>query len=69
MRKAEARRLLLRHLDVEQGRLGIIEGKGRKDRLIPLPPELVDEILMLAVSESLGPRRPPLVRDQGQPVR
>jgi hypothetical protein len=55
LRKAEARRLQLRHLDVEQSRLRIIEGKGRKDRLIPLPPALLEEILTLAVHESLGP--------------
>jgi integrase len=55
LRKSEARRLRLRHLDVEQGRLRVIEGKGRKDRLIPLPPALVDEILALALGEGLGP--------------
>src|SRR5262252_5856717 len=36
LRKGEARRLRLRHVDVEQSRLVIVEGKGGKDRVVPV---------------------------------
>jgi len=54
LRKGEARRLQLRHLDVEQSRLVILEGKGGKDRVIPIPPDLVEQLVALAIRDGIG---------------
>ena len=54
LRKGEARRLQLRHVDVEQSRLVVLEGKGAKDRVIPIPPDLVEQLLALAIREGIG---------------
>jgi site-specific recombinase XerD len=54
-RKGEARRLQLRNVDVEQSRLLIVEGKGGKDRVIPVAPDLVEQLLGLAIREGLQP--------------
>jgi len=55
LRKGEARRLQLRDVDVEQSRLLILEGKGGKDRVIPIAPDLVEELLGLAIRDGIGP--------------
>ena len=55
LRKGEARRLRLRHLDVEQSRLTVLEGKGGKDRMIPVAPDLIEELVALAIREGIHP--------------
>jgi site-specific recombinase XerC len=68
LRKAEARQLRLRHLDVEQCRLRNIEGKGRKDRLIPSRPTSSKRFSASPSAGASGPETT-LVCDQGQPIR
>ena len=55
LRKGEARRLQFRHVDVEQSRLIVLEGKGAKDRVIPIPPDLVEQLVTLAIREGIRP--------------
>ena len=55
LRKGEARRLQLRSVDIEQSRLLIVEGKGGKDRVIPIAADLVEQLLGLAIRDGLQP--------------
>jgi len=53
--RVEARRLQIRNVDVEQSRLFILEGKGAKDRVIPIAPDLVEQLVALAIFDGLRP--------------
>ena len=55
LRKGEARRLKLLNVDVEQSRLVVLEGKGGKDRMIPIAADLVEELLGLAIRDGIKP--------------
>ncbi len=55
LRKGEARRLQLRRIDVEQSRLVILEGKGGKDRVVPIASDLVEELVAIAIREGIHP--------------
>jgi len=55
LRKGEARRLKLRNVDVEQSRLIVLQGKGCKDRVIPIASDLVEELVALAIRDGIRP--------------
>src|SRR5262249_24043927 len=55
LRKGEARHLQLRHVDVEQSRLVILEGRAARIAYVPIASDLVVQLLGLAIREGLGP--------------
>lgn len=55
LRRKECRNLQLRHIDLARGRLAVIEGKGGKDRVVPLPPETLQAVADLVLTEGLNP--------------
>jgi integrase len=44
LRRLQCRRLRVKDLDFERGRIIVREGKGDKDRVVPLPARLVDRL-------------------------
>jgi len=55
LRVSEATRLRLRDLDFGRGVLRVCQGKGRKDRLVPLPRALRDDLVTVAVATGRRP--------------
>lgn len=55
LRKAEARHLRRKHIDLNRGRLMVYSGKGDKDRPIPFTAEVAAAIADLDLLERLGP--------------
>jgi integrase len=53
LRRSEACNLQLRRCDLERVQLVVIEGKGAKDRVVPMSPRLVSLVADLAVTEGL----------------
>lgn len=56
LRKAEASRLRLHDCRPERGLVTVLEGKGRRDREVPMSPRLRDLLVELVVTEGLGPK-------------
>jgi integrase len=54
LRRSEACNLQLRRCDLERAQLVVIEGKGAKDRVVPMSPRLISLVADLAVTEGLG---------------
>lgn len=54
LRKSEARHLQVRHAQPETGRLIVIEGKGGKDRVIPMTGRLKQALATLYTLDGLG---------------
>ena len=54
LRKAEARHLQVKHCVPEVGRLVVREGKGRKDRIVPMSERLNGLVAELVLLEGLG---------------
>lgn len=55
IRRGEARRLQLCHVNLARHRLTIYQGKGDKDRIIPVPPIVLAAVANLELWEQLGP--------------
>lgn len=55
MRKAECRHLRLEHVDLNRSRLIVVDGKGRKGRVIPLPDTALRAVTDLMLLEGLNP--------------
>jgi integrase/recombinase XerD len=56
LRKAEASKLRLHDCLPESGIVTVLQGKGRRDREVPMSPRLRDLIVELVVHEGLAPR-------------
>ncbi len=56
LRKAEARHLQLRHCAPETGQVVVVQGKGGKDRIVPMTGRLRTLLADLALFGGLGPR-------------
>jgi integrase len=54
IRRAEARRLRLEHVDLDRRLLRVVSGKGDKDRDVALTPTAVDAVIDLTITEGLG---------------
>lgn len=55
LRKAEARHLKLRHCAPEAGQIIVVNGKGGRDRIVPMSARLRTFLTDLALLERLGP--------------
>lgn len=55
LRKAEARALTMRHCAIEVGQLIVVNGKGNRDRIVPMSSRLRTLLTDLALLERLGP--------------
>ena len=56
LRKAEARNLRVQDIDLDQRLVIILNGKGRKDRVIPMTDRLVQRLAYMVTVEGLSPR-------------
>jgi integrase/recombinase XerD len=54
IRKAEARMLQAKHIDLERSKLFVIQGKGGKDRIVPLSQRLASKLSELFVLEGIN---------------
>lgn len=54
LRKGEARRLRVRHINLERGTLIVRHGKGDKDRIVPMTPRLTHALADLMLLEGLN---------------
>lgn len=54
LRRSEARNLQVRHINLERGLLTVIEGKGGKDRLVPLTTRLTQALAEWFLLDGLG---------------
>lgn len=55
LRKAEARSLMLRNCAIEAGQIIVVNGKGNRDRIVPMSSRLRTLLMDLALMERLGP--------------
>jgi integrase/recombinase XerD len=55
LRRGEARRLRLEHVDLGRRRLSVIGGKGGKDRVVALTPSALQAVADLTITEGLNP--------------
>jgi integrase/recombinase XerD len=55
LRKAEARHLTLRHCAPESGQVVVIDGKGGRDRIVPMSSRLRQFLADLAITDGLHP--------------
>jgi integrase/recombinase XerD len=53
IRRGEARKLRRDHVDIERARLMVYDGKGGKDRIVPLPPYVLAAVADLDLLERL----------------
>ena len=56
LRKAEARALTLRHCHPESGQVIVVQGKGGRDRIVPMSAPLQSRLADLSILEGLGDR-------------
>lgn len=56
LRRGEARRLRRDHIDLARARLVVYHGKGDKDRIVLMPPDVLAAVARLDLLEGLGPR-------------
>lgn len=55
LRKSECRNLRRSDIDLDRARLSVIDGKGGKDRIVPLPSEALRAVAELDLLEALRP--------------
>jgi integrase/recombinase XerD len=55
LRKSECRKLRRSDIDLARARLAVIDGKGGKDRVVPMPDEAVRAVAELDLLEGLAP--------------
>ena len=54
LRRGEARHLRRDHVDLNRARLVVYQGKGDKDRIVPMPASVLQAVANLDLGESLG---------------